>query len=359
MTMIIGYAIGKKDSVNISHCLSLMVDDLRQFIPLTNGIPSHDTYSRIMQLMDQEEAACNACDWISLLLPKFEMDQIILDGKASRASANKNRGESTPYIINVIQALSKLFVYHEEVGDKENEIRAIPRALKMIDIKGKLITIDAIGTQKSIMKLIKRNGGDFLFAVKGNQENLEAEVTDWVETAIHGNEPIVQKFVTNEKNGGRREHREYYFIQTNECIGDPEIRKMVKGIGKVYRHIEEDLLDSEGNVKETKVSEQTVYYITSQRMDVRAFAGFIRRHWTVEACHHVYDHLFLEDRCRARKGNARMNTSLMRKLAYNILLLEKKKRPPDVSFEFVQDELRYNLEVLCRYFFCPTENISK
>jgi predicted transposase YbfD/YdcC len=259
----------------------------------------------------------------------------------------------------VIQALSKMFVYHEEVGDKENEIRAIPRALKMIDIKGKMITIDAIGTQKSIMKMIIRNGGDFLFAVKGNQENLEAEVADWVETAITGNEPVVQKYVTNEKNGGRRERREYFFIQTNECIGDPEIRKMVKGIGKVYRHMEEDLLDSEGNVKETKESEQTVYYITSKRMDVRAFAGFIRRHWVVEACHNVYDHIFLEDRCRARKGNARMNTSLMRKLAYNILLLEKKKRPPDVSFEFVQDELRYNLEVLCRYFFCPTEKISK
>lgn len=296
---------------------------------------------------------------MSLLIPNFDDDHIILDGKASRASAEKKCDEKPPYIINVVQALSKLFLYHAEVGDKENEIVALPRAIRMLDVKGKVLTIDAIGTQKTIMRLIKKKGGDFVFAVKGNQENLETEVSDWINTAINGKEDCVQTYITTEKNGGRREKRKYFFIQTNQCINDPEIREMVKGIGKVERHIEEDIFDSDGNVTRTDVTDQTVYYITSKGMDVRAFAGFIRRHWCIESRHWVFDHLFLEDRSRARKGNARMNTSLMRKIAYNILMFEKRKKPPDTSFEYVQDELRFNLAAVFRYFFSSIEELSE
>ena len=356
--MIIGHVIGKKDCTNISHYLSLMLDELRKYMPLNNGIPSHDTYSRLMRLMNQDSVAENIYDWMSLLVPHFDDDHIILDGKASRASAEKNKEEKPPYIINVIQGFSKLFLYHSEVGNKENEIVALPRTIRMLDIRGKVLTIDAIGTQKSIMRLIRKKGGDFVFAVKGNQENLEAEVSDWINTATEGNEECVQKYSKSEKNGGRLEKRTYYFIRTNECINDPEIRSMVKGIGKVERHIEQDILDSDGRVVRTEVTEQTVYYVTSKGMDVRAFAGFVRRHWIVESAHWVYDCLFQEDRSRARKGNARMNTSIMRKVAYNILLFEKKKKPPEISFEYVQDELRFDLAAVFKYFFSSTEEIS-
>lgn len=357
--MIIGYALGKKDCVNITHYLSLREAELKKYLSLENGIPSHDTYSRVMSLLDKDELAVNAYDWLSLLIPKLNDDHIILDGKASRASADKRHGEPPPYIINVMQAVSKLFLFHTEVGAKENEIVVIPRTLHMLDIRGKVVTIDAIGTQKKIMRLIKKKGGDFVFAVKGNQENLEKEVSDWIDTAVQGKEDTVQKYETCEKNGGRREKRVYYFMAGSECIGDPEIRSMVKGIGKVVRHSEEDFLDKDGNVTDRRVYDQTVYYVVSRTMDVRAFAGFVRRHWNIEAGHWVADHLFLEDRCRARKGNARMNTSMCRKLAYDILLLEKDKKPPDTSFEFVQDELRFDLTALFRYFFCPTEDLSK
>lgn len=356
----IGLICGKKDAVNISHYLSLRADDLRKVMPLEHGVPSHDTFSDIMRKLNSDELALNVFDWISLFLAEKDIqdDQIILDGKASRASAEKNKDEPPPYIINAVLGSSKTFLYHSEVGSKENEIKVLPRALKVLDVKGKTITIDAIGTQKAIMELIKHNGGDFVFAVKGNQENLEDEVKTWIDDSVNNKYEKLEVKTTFDTNGGRRETRVHYFERTNECITDPEIQEMVKGIGRVDRHSEKDILDENNNVIRTEVTDQTVYYVTSRVMNVGLFAHYLRGHWIVESFHWVLDNIFREDRCRARKENARMNVSLMRKLAYNLLLFEKKKRPEACAFEYQQDELQFNLPAIARYFFEPVEKLS-
>lgn len=163
--IVIGFLLGKKDFANMEHCLKKELPNLRQFLTLKNGIPSHDTFSRIMRIVDPQELLLHVCDWFGYLIP-INGRHLAIDGKGIIAAAQKNQQEGTPYIVNALETATKMVLIQLKVGDKTNEITTIPKLLNYIDLENVTVTIDAIGTQKEIIQRIKAKGGHFVLPVK-------------------------------------------------------------------------------------------------------------------------------------------------------------------------------------------------
>jgi len=344
---VIGFLLGKNDFANMAHCLKKEFTNLQKFIPLKNGIPSHDTFSRVMRIVDPEELIFSICDWFGCLIP-VNGSHLSIDGKGILAAAKKNRLENTPYIINVLETATKMVLMQLKVGDKTNEITTIPELLKYIDLNGATVTIDAIGTQKEIVSEILAKGGSFVLPVKENQPTLYTEVSLYMNDLIEDNNSAVQCYQDNCSDHGRIEVRKYYLIKDNSCITNKAFQR-VNSIGKVWRKRSAIVYDAEGNVAKGTESIQSVYYISDRVLEVEEFACLVRDHWKVEdSLHWVLDNTFREDRSTSRKGYAVENISLMRKVAYNIIRIHEQKMPGQ-SIEYLIDELRYDLPAMMNY----------
>lgn len=355
LLIVIGFLLGKRDFANMEHCLNKELENLRKFLVLKNGIPSHDTFSRMMWLLDSQELIFHICDWFSCLIPINGSHQAI-DGKGILAAARKNQQGNTPYIVNVLEVSTKMVLMQLKVGDKTNEIKTIPELLKYIDLEGVTVTTDAIGTQKEIIRIIEEKGGHYVLPVKDNQELLREEIGLFMEDAITEGDPQLKAFKEQCREHGRIETRKYHLIWNNSCITDKAFQG-VKSIGKVSRKREINRYDSRGEIVKTIEENQDVYYISNRELEAEEFAELVRGHWAVEdSLHWVLDNTFREDRCTARKGYATENTALMRKVAYNILRLHEQKMPGH-SMEYLIDELRYELAVIIKYLCVPLEDI--
>lgn len=183
---IVGFLIGKNDFTNMVHCLKKQENELKKNIDLENGIPSHDTFSRIMRIIDNMQMIYAICDWFGSLIDT-NGKQLIIDGKGILAAAEKNKDKRTPYIVNVIEEASKMVLMQLKIDNKENEMTGILKVLDYIDIEDTVITIDAIGTQRPIIKKIKKKKGHFVLPVKENNEKLLGEIKLYVDEMIHSN----------------------------------------------------------------------------------------------------------------------------------------------------------------------------
>lgn len=339
---VIGFLLGKTDFVNMEHCLRKELEQLRKFFPLKNGIPSHDTFSRVMRMMDSKELVFLICDWFCCLVPT-RGGHLAIDGKGILAAAEKNRRGNTPYIINVLDTASKLVVMQLKVGDKTNEMATVPELLRYLDLEGATVTLDAVGTQKEIVREIIKRGGHYVLPVKENQPLLLEEIRSFIEDLLKEGGERIEEYKEGEKDHGRIEQRKYYVSHETGCIMDKGFGS-VKTIGKVYRLRERVIL---GDKSERE--EQTVYYICDQELSAEELAACVREHWRVEnSLHWILDNCMREDRSTARKGKAIENISLMRKAAYNILRLHEKKMPGR-SMEYLIDELRYDIPMIIQY----------
>jgi predicted transposase YbfD/YdcC len=283
---------------------------LKSFLKLPNGIPSHDTFERVFAKLDP--AAFNRCcvAWLREVSDLVGLSHLGIDGKTLRGSASSTQGPL--HLVSAWATEAKLSLGEVAVEGKSNEIKAIPELLKLLDLKGALVTIDAIGCQKAIAQQIVDKGGDYLLAVKGNQENLLDDIQTTVGRALDGALPHHQvTMVTTKAEGhGRIEQRTYTVVTNLEDIRD---RKLWAGLTTVGMCLRERTVQG-------KTTEETHYFIGSGRLGPRKVAKAMRGHWGIENNLHWHLDVHLgEDRSRIQQRNAARNFASMRKLALCVL----------------------------------------
>jgi predicted transposase YbfD/YdcC len=298
------------------------------FLRLRNGIPSHDTFNRVFAALDPKEFLDCFLAWTQSLRQAIGQEIVSLDGKALRRASNSK--EALQYMVSAWAEENSLVLGQLKVADKSNEITALPQLLRVLELSGCIVTIDAMGCQKTIAREIIEADADYVLALKGNQETVHAEVKAFLDAAVaerEGPRPTGAKLSraasslayveTVEKDHGRFEIRRYY--QSGE-LGWFEDQKKWEGLKSV------GMVESIREVKGQKQVERR-YFLASLLVNVQLFARAVRGHWGVEnKLHWVLDVVFREDQSRARAGYAAENLATLRRLALNVLRQEKTKR---------------------------------
>lgn len=277
---------------------------LRRFFEYKNGVPSHQTLGRIFSLIKPSILEAFLLKWNLLLYGSVEGKQLAIDGKTLRGSYDKEKNQEALHLLNVCSVENGVLLTQREVGAKTNEITVVPEVLKSLDIKGSMISVDALNTQKNIAELIVDSKANYTLALKGNHKFLNQAA----ESLFASNSNMVQKELI-EKAHGRISTRVYDLINVNKFNLPQSIEwKGLQAIGRVQVVTDKD----------SKITKETRYYLLSYD-DIGLFAKSARQHWVVESFHWILDVTFDEDASRKRKDHAPRNYSLVRKFAINIL----------------------------------------
>ena len=284
---------------------------LKKYIELKNGIPSHDTITRVMGMLDPEVLQQLYRKWQELLdrnegetLKKI----ICIDGKTMRSNGNKN--QKANHIVSAWSKEDGFCLGQKAVEEKSNEITAIPKLLDQIKIKGHVVTIDAMGTQTEIVEKIRKKRADYVLALKKNQGTLHEEVSLYFDEEVKKELKEQGKYKkTIEKAHGQIEIREYYQTETIRFLTKKKEWKGLKSIG-----MEEKTIKREGGEKK-----EYRYYISSLQGDIELFSRAVRGHWSVESMHWHLDVTFKEDANTTLEKQAAMNQNIIRKWCLSIL----------------------------------------
>ena len=311
---LIAVICGAEDWVSIERFGKARCKWLKEFLDLKNGIPSHDTFSRVFSIIDNTAFCKSFMTWTETLANKVKK-VIAIDGKSLRATKDEVNGLGPLHLVNVWCCENQLVLGQEMVADKSNEITAIPLLLDMLEISGAIITIDAMGCQKEICEKIYDKEADYVISLKGNQGNLHKDVELYFNSIQNGQlKRAVYQHETIEKNHGRIEEREYWAVELPEGLHS-EGWKNLKAIIMVR---------SIRTIREQIETEER-YFISSLIAEkILDIADAVRGHWQVEnALHWRLDVSFNEDRWRSKKGNAAANMALLNKMALNLLKKEQ------------------------------------
>lgn len=289
------------------------IDFLRKILELPNGIPSHDTLNRIFSIIKPGYFEKFFIEWANSLKDKgFDCDILSIDGKTIRGSKDSYHGKSAIHLVSMWSSSNGISLGQRKVNGKTNEITAIPELLEMLDIKGSIITIDAMGTQRKIAEIIINKEANYILALKGNQGYLREDAE-----AVCSRSKPDSLDETIEKGHGRIETRKCEVFQNIDLLENKNDWKELKSIIRIVatREINE------------KRSEETRYFISSLKVDATDFNKYIRQHWGIEnSLHWVLDLVFREDEQRKRNGNAAENFAIIRKIALNLLKKEDSKK---------------------------------
>ncbi len=285
---------------------------LKTILKLPNGIPSHDTINRVFSLISPQSFERMFVEWTqSLKNADIGREVIAIDGKTVKGSKDGFHEIRPIHMVSAWASDNGLVLGQLKVDMKSNEITAIPLLLDMLDIKGEIVTIDAMGTQTKIADKIIENEADYILSVKGNQK----EMLEQVEHAFE-RQKADSEDETVEKGHGRIETRRCGVIRDLKFIDGRERWTNMASIVKVEAKREV------GN----KTEEQVRYYISSMKGSASEFNRHIRAHWGVEnSLHWTLDVVFNEDRQRKRTGNSAHNFSFIRKIGINLLKKDKSK----------------------------------
>jgi predicted transposase YbfD/YdcC len=288
---------------------------LQNFLTLPDDTtPSADTIARLFHAIKVKEFEQYFLSWTNSIIQKNNQNQdyIAVDGKTLRRSYDKKSDKAAIHMVSAWSSMNSCVLGQVKTEEKSNEITAIPELLKVLEIKGTIITIDAMGTQKKIASTIVENGGDYILAVKGNQPTLESEIINYFENNLS---PSNINFCMESDSGhGRSEIRQYWISGEIDFISTKKDWKNLNSIG---------MTESSRTVN-GKTTVQKKYYITSIPPDVKAFSEGTRKHWGIEnSLHWCLDVAFREDECRIRKGFAAENLAIVRHIALNMLRNEK------------------------------------
>jgi predicted transposase YbfD/YdcC len=303
-------------------------DWFKTFLTLRNGIPSHDTFNRLFAALDPKQFLDCFLRWTQSLRQAVPQEIVALDGKALRRALNAD--QSVKYVVSAWAESNGLVLGQLKVADKSNEITALPELLRVLELAGCIVTVDAMGTQKKIAKEIIEADADYVLALKGNHETVHEEVKTFLDDAVAETSkprPAGAKLTkaaatlavleTVEKDHGRLETRRYYQSAALDWFADQAKWEGLRSVGMV-----EAIREMSG-----KRTVERRYYLTSLPLGVETFARAVRGHWGVEnKLHWVLDVCFREDQSRARAGYAAENLATLRRLALNLLQREKTKK---------------------------------
>jgi predicted transposase YbfD/YdcC len=300
----------------IARWAALKEEFLLQVLDLPGGVPGKDVFRRV--LMALKPAAFQACfaGWLQSLRAEamaatgVEQPVLPVDGKTARRSHDRKNGLGALHSVSIWASEFGLSLGQVACAEKSNEITAIPELLRLVDIKGAIITIDAMGAQKAIAAEIIDGGADYVLALKGNQETLHQAVIDYIDEQLEGDLQGAQEHVTTEKGHGREETRTY--LQFPAPAGLPGF-----GLWKALRTI---AVVTALCVRDGKETVEVRYYISSLTLDVKRLARAVRGHWGIEnSCHWSLDVTFREDESRIRQEALRENFAWLNRFALSLL----------------------------------------
>lgn len=309
---------GANGPTAIAKWAALKGELLVKTLNLPNGIPRKDVFRRV--LMALKPAAFQACfaNWLKSLREAAAtatgVDQPVLavDGKTARRSHDRKNGLGALHSVSVWASDFGLSLGQLACAEKSNEITAIPELLRLVDIKGAIITIDAMGTQRAIAEQIIAGEADYVLALKGNQGTLHQAVIDHVAEQWEDDFASVKarQYQTKETAHGREETRSYIQMPVPPDLPGLELWKGLKSIGVVVSEC----------IRDGKATDEVRYYLSSLGVGVKRFAHAVRSHWGIEnSCHWTLDVTYREDDSRMRDKNLRENFAWLNRLTLSLL----------------------------------------
>jgi predicted transposase YbfD/YdcC len=289
-------------------------DWLERFLDLSHGIPSHDTFGRVFAALDQEQFLTCFTSWVQTVQQLTDGRLIAVDGKTARASLDAAAGKSPLHVVSAWAVENRLVLGQVAVADESNEIPAIPVLLEMLELHGAIVTLDAMGCQKEIARKIRDGGGDYVLAVKGNQEHLHEDILAAFADYDEHPRRKISVFETTDKGHGREETRRCEALRVPKGLRHRDEWKDLACICRVIR------VYTEGGVSKSEVR----YFISSLDPDAKVLGPAVRGHWGIEnGLHWVLDLYFGEDHSRTRTDNAAANLALLRRWVLSFLRQDK------------------------------------
>jgi predicted transposase YbfD/YdcC len=286
-------------------------DWFKTFLRLPNGIPSHDTFRYVFTRIDPQAFQHGFADWIAALSRDSPLRHIAIDGKSLCGSANRSHGKAALHLVSAWASHNRLTLGQVATEEKSNEITAIPRLLQILDLKGALVTLDAMGCQKEIAAGIRHQEGHYVLALKENHpgllEDVRAAVEDHVEQMTPGDGSCLE---TEDTGHGRQEKRLYTLIKDLSRVQE---RDLWADLAAVVTVVSERTVGGE-------TSSEMRYFLTSFPGPLAELAEVIRGHWGIEnQCHWVLDVTFGEDGSRKRAEHGAENAAWLRRMALSLL----------------------------------------
>ncbi len=270
---------------------------LRNFLELPNGIPSSDTFRRVFERLDPKGLSECLYEWLSC--NRKEGCVVAIDGKTIRGSGGQSH--TAYHVVSAFVTENQMVLGEIAVLEKSNEITAVPKLLQSLEMKGSVVTADAMSCQKEIVEKVRERGTDYVIALKGNQPSLLEDVSLYFEHFA----AELPCLVTREKDHGRIEKREYRLLTDISWLPGAVNWKDLRAIGSATSTV----------IKGDKTCVETRYFITSLN-DLERFAYAVRKHWTIEnQLHWCLDVIFDEDASLAKKDNSPLNLNVLRKTA--------------------------------------------
>jgi predicted transposase YbfD/YdcC len=285
---------------------------LRQFLRLRHGIPSHDTFSRVFRLLDP--VAFAAC--FTQFMQRFSetlQGVVAIDGKTLRRSFDRAAGKSPLHMVHAWCAEQRLLLGQIAVEEKSNEITAVPKLLELLSLKGCIVTADALNCQRATAAKVIERGGDYVLALKANQNSLHGDVSTFLADPARPPDTV---HTTIDGDHGRIETRTSVVCTDIAWLQDMHAWPGLAAVGSVVRTRQSG----------AKTSKETAYYLLSTPLSAERFGAVVRAHWGVEnGLHWVLDVTMNEDQSRTRKDHGPQNIAMLRRLALNLAKLEGSK----------------------------------
>ena len=296
------------------------IDWLRRFVSLPGGIPSHDTIGRVFAAIKPDQFQEAFLRWIEAITsPRADEGPtfVPIDGKTVRGSYTEADKSNPLHLVSAWATKQGITLGQVATDQKSNEITAIPKLLEMLELRGAIVTLDAMGCQKEIAKKIVKGGGDYVLAVKGNQPTLQQAIQEHFVATYEDESIPFRQHQTKNKTAGREETRIYRISPLPATMR--QFKKDWKGLTSIGQAI--TLVERNG-----KQTSEVRYFITSCEPKVKQFAEAVRSHWGIEnGLHWVLDVVFGEDASRIRQGNATENFSFLRRFVTSVLRQDTSK----------------------------------
>jgi len=292
---------------------------LARFLDLSNGIPSHDTFGRVIGVLEPGQFVACFQHWVDAFADTEPGRHIAIDGKTNRASLDRTLEQKPLHVVSAWAREANLVLGQVAVDEKSNEITAIPPLLRMLELSGAVVTLDAMGCQKEIAAEIRQGGGDYVLAVKGNHDHLEQDLIAHfaeLDATAEAAGPRRQRRVMESKDAdhGREEYRRCEAVPVPLDLRDREAWKDMQSLCRVTR------VYTERGQEKSEVR----YFISSLPANARRLGAAVRGHWSVENnLHWVLDMTFAEDRSRARREHEQENLALLRRWALSALMQDE------------------------------------